>query len=136
MFFWFSKTKSFKFFYHAWAGSNIQRASNLVKTEKILRNKLVLVNVLVNVTFRFSYVIRNNDVINMTSPHFPLYTSFWDFQQSRKFFKKCFKCPWQQKTVDYHYVKSVQIQSYFSSVFSCIRTEYGDLLIQENTALK
>ena len=27
-----------------------------------------------------------------------------------------------------HCVKSVQIQSYFLSVFSCIRTEYGDLL--------
>ena len=26
-----------------------------------------------------------------------------------------------------HCVKSVQIQSYFWSVFSCIRTEYGDL---------
>ena len=132
MFFWFSKTKSFKVFYHVWAGSNIQRASSLVKTEKILRNKLVLVNV----TFQFSYVIHNNDVINMTPPHLPLYESFLDFRQSRKFFKKCFKCPWQQKTVDYHCVKSVQIRSYFSSVFSCIRTKYGDLLIQENTAQK
>ena len=28
----------------------------------------------------------------------------------------------------YHCVKSVQILSYFWSVFSCIRTEYGDLL--------
>ena len=27
-----------------------------------------------------------------------------------------------------HCVKSVQIRSYFWSVFSCIRTEYGDLL--------
>ena len=27
-----------------------------------------------------------------------------------------------------HYVKSVQIRSYFWSVFSCIRTKYGDLL--------
>ena len=26
-----------------------------------------------------------------------------------------------------HYVKSVQIRSYFWFVFSCIRTEYGDL---------
>ena len=26
-----------------------------------------------------------------------------------------------------HYVKSVQIRSFFWSVFSCIRTEYGDL---------
>ena len=31
-------------------------------------------------------------------------------------------------------VKSVQIRSYFWSVFSCIRTEYGEILrIQENT---
>ena len=43
-----------------------------------------------------------------------------------------------------HYVKSVQIRSYFWSVFSCIRIEYGDLLrkspysirIQENTDQK
>ena len=27
-----------------------------------------------------------------------------------------------------HYVKSVQIRSFFWSVYSCIRTEYGDLL--------
>ena len=41
----------------------------------------------------------------------------------------------------HHYVKSVQIRSFFWSVFSCIRTEYGELLhkstysfqIQENT---
>ena len=43
-----------------------------------------------------------------------------------------------------HCVKSVQIQSYFWSVFSCIRTKYGELLrkssysvrIQENTEQK
>ena len=43
-----------------------------------------------------------------------------------------------------HCVKSVQIRSYFWSVFSCIRTEYGDLLhkfpnsvqMQENTDQK
>ena len=39
-----------------------------------------------------------------------------------------------------HCVKNVQIRSYFWSVFSCIRTEYGDLLrntgIQENTEKK
>ena len=39
-----------------------------------------------------------------------------------------------------HCVKSVQIQSYFWSVFSCIRTEYRDSLysgqIQENTDQK
>ena len=29
---------------------------------------------------------------------------------------------------DIHCVRSVQIRSYFWSVFSCIRTEYGDLL--------
>ena len=28
-----------------------------------------------------------------------------------------------------HSMKSVQIQSYFRSVFSCIPTEYGDLLV-------
>ena len=46
--------------------------------------------------------------------------------------------------IQYHCVKSVQIWSYFWSVFSCIRTEYGDLLrkspysvrIQENTDQK
>ena len=31
------------------------------------------------------------------------------------------------KTNSVHYVKSVQIRSIFWSVFSCIRTEYGDL---------
>ena len=43
-----------------------------------------------------------------------------------------------------HYVKSVQRRSFFWSVFSCIQTEYGDLLckspysvqIQENTDQK
>ena len=43
-----------------------------------------------------------------------------------------------------HFVKSVQIRSFIWSVFSCIRTEYGDLLrkspcsvrIQENTDQK
>ena len=43
-----------------------------------------------------------------------------------------------------HYLKSVQIQSFFCSVFSCIRTEHGDLLpkslyavrIQENLTRK
>ena len=43
-----------------------------------------------------------------------------------------------------HFVKSVTVRSYFWSVFSCIRTEYVDLLlkslysvrIQENTNLK
>ena len=39
---------------------------------------------------------------------------------------------WEHK----HWVKSVQIRSYFWSVFSCVRTEYGDLRskvrIQEN----
>ena len=29
---------------------------------------------------------------------------------------------------NYHYVKSVQIHSFFWSIFSCIRTEYGDFL--------
>ena len=45
---------------------------------------------------------------------------------------------------NFHYVKSVQIRSFFWSVFSCIRTEYGDLLrkslysvkIQENADQK
>ena len=32
-----------------------------------------------------------------------------------------------------HCVKSVQIRSYFWSVFSCLRTEYGDLRIHSNT---
>ena len=39
-------------------------------------------------------------------------TTFW------MNFVSCFK---------YHCVKSVQIRSFFWSVFSCIRTEYGDL---------
>ena len=46
--------------------------------------------------------------------------------------------------VEKHCVKNVQIRSYFWSVFSCIRTEYGDLRskspysvrIQENTDQK
>ena len=49
-----------------------------------------------------------------------------------------------QQRYNVHYVKSVQIASFFWSVFSCIWTEYGDLLhkslysvqIQENTAQK
>ena len=48
------------------------------------------------------------------------------------------------KTGDHHCVKSVQMRSFFRSFFSCIRTEYGDLLckspysvrIQENTVQK
>ena len=32
-----------------------------------------------------------------------------------------------------HCVKSVKIRSFFRSVFSCIRTEYGDLLFSPNT---
>ena len=32
--------------------------------------------------------------------------------------------------VNYHCVKGVQIRSYFRSAFSCIRTEYGDLLLK------
>ena len=35
----------------------------------------------------------------------------------------------------YHCVKSVQIRSYFWSVFSCIRIEYGDLLYALNKNL-
>ena len=43
-----------------------------------------------------------------------------------------------------HFVKSVQIRSFFWSLFSCIRTEYGDLLrkspysvrVQKNTDQK
>ena len=33
-----------------------------------------------------------------------------------------------EKTSKTHCVKSVQIRSYFWSVFSCIRTEYGEIL--------
>ena len=33
-----------------------------------------------------------------------------------------------EKALNNHCVKSIQIRSYFWSVFSCIRTEYGDLL--------
>ena len=36
------------------------------------------------------------------------------------------------KTFNLHCVKSVQIWSYFWSVFSCIRTEYGNLLSLRN----
>ena len=46
--------------------------------------------------------------------------------------------------IGYHCVKSAQIRSFFWSIFSCIRTEYGDLFrkspysvwIQENTDQK
>ena len=34
------------------------------------------------------------------------------------------------KSMAYNDVKSVQIRSYFWSLFSCIRTEYGDLRVQ------
>ena len=34
-----------------------------------------------------------------------------------------------------HCVESVQIQSFFWSVFSCIRTKYGDLLITSSSCL-
>ena len=48
---------------------------------------------------------------------------------------------WTKTVLRYHCVKSVQIRSFFWSVFSCIRTECGDLLgkspysvrIQKNT---
>ena len=39
-------------------------------------------------------------------------------------------------SVDFHYVKSVQIQSYFWSVFSCIRTEYGYLLRKSSYSVR
>ena len=32
------------------------------------------------------------------------------------------------KTSEDHYVKSIQIRSFFWSVFSCIRSEYGEIL--------
>ena len=34
-----------------------------------------------------------------------------------------------------HYVKSVEIRSYFWSIFPCIRIEYGYLRIQENRTI-
>ena len=39
-------------------------------------------------------------------------------------------------SVDFHYVKSVQIQSYFWSVFSCIRTKYGYLLRKSSYSVR
>ena len=54
----------------------------------------------------------------------------WDIIQT------CWK--WEQVniytrklTLNSHCVKSVQIRSYFRSVFSCFRTEYGDLLFTQ-----
>ena len=35
-----------------------------------------------------------------------------------------------KKPSNNHCVKSVQIRSFFWSVFSCIRTEFGDLLLE------
>ena len=60
---------------------------------------------------------------------------------------KCYKISFGQNKrykKHVHCVKSVQIRSYFWPVFSCIRTEYGDLRskslysvrIQENTDQK
>ena len=40
----------------------------------------------------------------------------------------CLSYLWIQHLATLHSLKSVQIRSYFWSVFSCIRTEYGDLL--------
>ena len=37
----------------------------------------------------------------------------------------------QRSFTNQHCVKSIQIRSFFSSVFSCIRTENGDLLLVE-----
>ena len=38
---------------------------------------------------------------------------------------------WSKQECRKHCVKSVQIQSFFWSIFSCIRTEYGDILRTE-----
>ena len=40
----------------------------------------------------------------------------------------CLSYLWIQHLATLHSLKSVQMRSYFWSVFSCIRTEYGDLL--------
>ena len=66
------------------------------------------------------------------------------FFYSIPFIFSCFfSCFWRFAG-NIHCVKSVQIRSFFWSVFSCIRTEYGDLLrkppysvrIQDNTDQK
>ena len=52
------------------------------------------------------------------------------FSQTSHFYKMIFPCPpITIFVIKIHCVKSVQIRSYFWSVFSCIRTEYGDLLV-------
>ena len=72
--------------------------------------------------------------------------SFW-FQNEILPLSTKFYPTWQSfigRLYEGHCMKSVQIRSYFWSVLSCIRTEYGDLLrkslysyqIQENTDQK
>ena len=46
----------------------------------------------------------------------------WVFVRTKKYLNEA-------KRILYHCVKCVQIRSYFWSVFSCIRTEYGDLRV-------
>ena len=60
--------------------------------------------------------------------HF-FFLSFW-----LRYFSKWKKNNnWKESDLNcYHCVKSVQIRSFFWSVFSCIRTEYGDLLYKSS----
>ena len=55
------------------------------------------------------------NLLHILRTHFPSNTSGWLFLILCK--------------VAFHYVKSVQIRRYFWSVFSCIRTEYGEILL-------
>ena len=72
-------------------------------------------------------------------------TNVVNFMESRLLRKKALRNLWREKQFNgRHCVKSVQIRSFFWSVFSCIRTEYGylrgkswySIQIQENTDQK
>ena len=49
------------------------------------------------------------------------------FDKKSRLFANPVLCLAPNRQIDTHCVKSVQIRSFFWSVFSCIRTEYGDL---------
>ena len=80
--------------------------------KKIINNKIITCQILPGLGF---------NTANFTSVYFFFNTVLGqaNSDNQRNLFKNC--------TRNLHCVKSVQIWSFFWSVFSCIRTEYGDL---------
>ena len=62
----------------------------------------------------------------------------WDLTQKSDFEKSSYMkiIIYQKSNSDPHSVKSVQVQSFFWSVFSCIWTECGDLLRQSQYSVQ